>query len=401
MIVSDWKPPGRLHLPGQEQGQPLSRAGRLGRLDPDVARQRDELRLHDLHLGELDLGSGLLALPAELLEAGPLRRRLRLGAGQLLPQPLDLAILVGLLATRVLLGARQARLEGGGLAILVAQAGLRFVDGPLQVVDPRHRGGIGALDAGALAAEAVQLGARGLGFALSLGEPAPRLGETLLIPVQLGLLGPQVGAKRLELLFQASNVAAAGPGGIDGDGGGAGRAAVPLRRLLGVSRHAEPVLVQHAEAEGGRGVALLGRAAIPLRRRGVVRRNPQTLLVDLAHVHLGLGVASLRAVHPDLQGGLVVGAVVGDVLTAANLAIARGGLLGPPRPHVGDLVAEPADLPGHETVDDEERIRGLGRIRRPRLRRLRRRGGSAAQPDEREGRERRASRGHRDDPSPA
>ena len=66
---------------------------------------------------------------------------------------------------------------------------------------------------------------------------------------------------------------------------------------------------------------------------GVVGFRAETLEIDFADVVLRVGVAALGLALPDLQRGLVVGAVVRDVFAAANLAIGLGRAQRPARAH--------------------------------------------------------------------
>src|SRR5690606_1420590 len=88
------------------------------------------------------------------------------------------------------------------------------------------------------------------------------------------------------------------------------RPTVPVERFEPVLRHAEPLLVRRAEVELRARVALLRGAPIPLDGRLVVRFAAEAALVDFADDGLRLRIAALRSLHPHVQRGAVVRAVV-------------------------------------------------------------------------------------------
>ena len=131
----------------------------------------------------------------------------------------------------------------------------------------------------------------------------------------------------------------------------AGRFAVPLQRLAWILGNAEAAFVEKTEVDLGAGVALFRRLPIPLGRRGVVRRRAQSLFVDFADVGLCGLVAFRRERKPDAQRSRIVGAIVGDVFSAPDLALAGRGLDGTPRGKESHLRAEAVHLARQQTVD--------------------------------------------------
>jgi hypothetical protein len=76
-----------------------------------------------------------------------------------------------------------------------------------------------------------------------------------------------------------------------------------------------------------------------------------TALVDLADVGHRFRIAALRGLHPDTQRLLDVGAIVGDVLAAANRALGRSRADRPPL-REERAVTELAHLARQQAVDD-------------------------------------------------
>ena len=133
----------------------------------------------------------------------------------------------------------------------------------------------------------------------------------------------------------------------------AGSGAVQVQRLRHVLFHTQAFFVQVTQIDLRAAVALIGRLAEPKCGHGVIRRGAKALGIDLAHHVLRLRIPAHCRIHPHLQRGLIVGAVVGDVFTAANLAIRFRGADGPARAHEAGLRAELANLPRQQAIHDQ------------------------------------------------
>src|SRR6185312_2703060 len=134
------------------------------------------------------------------------------------------------------------------------------------------------------------------------------------------------------------------------------RLAIKLQRHRGVLRHAATLLVKEPEVDLRAGVALIGGLAVPERGLLVVRRSADATLVDFAEIRLSFLVALLGRRLPDLQRRCIVGAVVGDVFAAADLAVGDARSHRPARRQVRHARSELAHLSWQQAVDGQQAI---------------------------------------------
>ena len=106
--------------------------------------------------------------------------------------------------------------------------------------------------------------------------------------------------------------------------------AIPGQGRLGILIDTQSFLVEKTQVNLGTGMTLLRRLAVPDGGQCIVWLSCDTAVVDLADLVLGVRITLLGQRLPNRQRAAVAGAVVGDVLTAADLTIVCRGLDGPP-----------------------------------------------------------------------
>jgi hypothetical protein len=130
--------------------------------------------------------------------------------------------------------------------------------------------------------------------------------------------------------------------------------AIQIERFRQVLGDAKTLLVQIAQIDARTTRALRSGLFEPLRRLRVVGIGTQAFQIDLADVVLRFHVPGFRLALPDLQRGLIVGAIVSDIFTAANLTIGLRRAHRTARTHERGGSAEFAHLPRQQAVDDQQ-----------------------------------------------
>ena len=136
----------------------------------------------------------------------------------------------------------------------------------------------------------------------------------------------------------------------------AGCPPVPIHRCGQVTLDTQTTLVQIAEVNLRARVALGRGFVVPVTCQCVVGDDAEALFVNFTDIDHRIRVAFFRFWQPDLQCSGVVGAIVGDVLTAADFAIGAGGFDGAARREVSEPLSQFTNLGRQHTVDYHELV---------------------------------------------